>query len=91
MGKVTEETWEFATDAQTGCGAELHTGPELAHCSPMPDDDTAKLAACAPEMARLLLKLADLESGSYCSWCGCSLEHLDGCPLEALLRKAGVR
>jgi hypothetical protein len=65
-----------------------------------PGDSRATLAACAPEMARMLLK-CEWGTEGLCSEChaiGGGKEtppgvdkHEPDCPLDALLRKAGVR
>jgi len=52
----------------------------------------AKLAAAAPDMARLLLTL-EWSSGDFCPCCGQKdgSEHLSHCEWLAVMRKAGVR
>lgn len=61
-----------------------------------PDEEVearAKLAAAAPEMARLLLELeyVDGETWAFCPSCGSRDEHASDCKLMAALRKAGVK
>ena len=62
----------------------------------------ARLAAAAPDMARLLLKLewsdVDYDAATYCPSCWASypwkpsdLGHRDDCEWLAVMRKAGVR
>lgn len=62
----------------------------------------ARLAACAPEMARLLLELECVDlHGNRCPCCTATqfrrsqvdyeLIHKDGCEWLALMKKAGVR
>lgn len=52
-----------------------------------------KLAACAPEMARMLLKFGYCQEDLCCIACYARGEgnHKPDCELLALLRKAGVR
>jgi hypothetical protein len=66
-------------------------------------ESRGRLAACAPEMARLLLKLESTSCRSdmvECPMCGASeysnepgvpVEHDPDCEWVAVLRKAGVR
>lgn len=58
--------------------------------------ERARLAACAPELVRMLLELEwagrDDVLGEICPECwGTKLKGHDDCALDALLRKAGVR
>lgn len=96
--KPREETWE-------AWGLTLHlqgareiiadfahdTAPSTEH-----EDARAKLAACAPEMARMLLEQYVFTGDSAdqtCPTCCMDLfhsEHADGCELQALLKKAGI-
>jgi hypothetical protein len=96
-----EESWGYATRTQTGNCAELHLGDGQQICVQIGIDDEAdayaQLAACAPEMARLLLDLEwahqDPSWGPACPACD-ALEragHGRDCRLERVLRKAGVR
>jgi hypothetical protein len=83
--KPHEETW-------TVLGDDVHIQDGGAHVvGPFGDSATAKLAACAPEMARMLMGL----SAWGCPICeqvvGEGQEHCDDCELDALLRRAGVR
>lgn len=62
----------------------------------------ATLAACAPEMARMLLGRAVYSPSSIpgvdngCDWCDCIKDdimgqHRDDCPWLALMKKAGLK
>jgi hypothetical protein len=91
--KPWEETWAAVSAKQTGGSNELHWGEGQVSCLPWGhiDDDLAacRLAAAAPEMARLLL---DLEH--HHGECGTCFEdfrsHAPDCKWVAVLRKAGV-
>ena len=55
-----------------------------------------RLAACAPEMARMLLGFehagCDRYGDAQCTGCGSTtVGHAEGCAWLALMRKAGVR
>jgi hypothetical protein len=102
MTQVWEETWVVARgdgdevvpaeDADLPHGAQRHVA-----CATRPEN--ARLIACAPEMATLLLKLEWAARECTCPICGCSrgddpaieYGHEDWCALEVVLRKAGVR
>lgn len=49
----------------------------------------ARLAAAAPDLVRVLLRMKSDMGG--CSWCGQWSACLDDCQVDAALRKAGVR
>jgi hypothetical protein len=55
----------------------------------------ARIAACAPELLREVLRLEwreDEDGVGYCAHCaGDAPNHRNDCELDALLRKAGVR
>ena len=62
------------------------------------DGERAKLAACAPEMARMLLAvewqgyMPHMKSTGSCPSCeGDEPRHAPDCAFDALLRKTGVR
>jgi hypothetical protein len=82
--KPWEESWGYATHTQTGNCAELHLGDGQQICVQIGIDDEAdayaQLAACAPEMARLLLDLDDSDMFPDVRR-----------QIVAVLRKAGVR
>ena len=113
--KPHEETWERNADInggiENGAYPIARFTSSVADESPRPDwaehnDARAQLAACAPEMARMLL---DLESAGVqedqvtmcCPVCGGGEPyappkhdkptHRKACALVALLEKAGVR
>lgn len=103
MSKPHEETWiDEGSDGTLLYRDEDGDDIEFGN---IPDPDRARLAAAAPEMARLLLELAAKwvaeQNGGPCYFrCeSCEFEvvkpgsaenHADDCRLVAVLRKAGV-
>jgi hypothetical protein len=109
MTKSWEETWEAekCCDANECCATYLSDdGTEIGRFSGIDDKPfhtaRAKLAAAAPEMARLLLELQNVSypAETYnidgCPVCrgrvddGQHVHHEPDCRLVAVLRKAGV-
>lgn len=90
--KPWEETWEFASEAQTGGNAEVHYGDSQQCVAPFMFDEPARLAAAAPEMARLLKDAYEntRDGNEMCFACGGRSGHQESCALVAVLRKAGV-
>ena len=91
--RLLDETWRCDGDEFVvgPYGSELD-GPLLEMTSNTDEDIArARLAAAAPEMARLLLASPPF-SVADCAWCGISknVDHLPDCKLMAVLRKAGV-
>jgi hypothetical protein len=95
--KPWEETWGFAA---TGCHDGSHRGDDLTYCVAFGHGDEevarARLAAAAPDMARLLLALEVVgdDGPGFCPACGRlrpDEPHKDDCRWVAVLRKAGVR
>jgi len=89
--KPWEETWRAGGMAPRF----VFKGDALAadYVGEMDDADRARLAACAPEMARVLHEVEWHGEDGGCPSCAAMRVqgHFDGCRLEALLRKAGVR
>jgi hypothetical protein len=94
MTKPWEETWEWNGEDVRDPVARVAVlrGPT--------SDEVGKLAAAAPEMARLLLSLEWADGhwsvnhrGGGCLSCGSARDegHREDCRLVAVLRKAGVR
>lgn len=110
--KVWEETWEADNSASSHSGvfiqfrngvggrvlAETFNTPRFTgYAEPGVMLDRAKLAAAAPEMARLLLEAQWASFGNYgscsaCPWCASenNPRHEPDCELVAVLKKAGV-
>lgn len=101
MTKVWEETW---VQTQSCCIRLATTVPTIAWFAAEGsrdgdlDCDRARLAAAAPEMARLLLQLEWTQGGVW-DPAGCHVclggrdsgGHKPDCAYDALMRKAGVR
>ena len=95
--KPHEETWVHESDEGVHF---VTTGPD-GFRGTFDDAECAKLAAQAPAMARLLLKLewsAEPDDGGSCPVCGgwapgvagINAGHHAGCELATVLRAAGV-
>lgn len=89
--KPWEETWAVVETV-----VSRDDGQWLARFSPSPgvspdfEAARARMAAQAPEMARMLLRLQHApENGGACAWCGC-MDCYPDCELGAVLRAAGV-
>jgi hypothetical protein len=89
--KPYEETWHSIDDGmcvglvpESLHGCRLHNATE--------DEAVAKLAACGPEMARMLLayEFNEYETCEYC-YAERGDEHRDDCAWLILMRKAGLR
>jgi hypothetical protein len=93
--KVWEEQWDW--HPRGGGGARLYSDQyEEEWATTWGDDsnDRAKLAAAAPDMARLLIEIEwqGDEVRYRCPSCGGGTPgHESDCALDAVLRKAGVR
>lgn len=98
MTKAIEETWAMHPE----CTQIVTAGGDCVWASEGYDGDAErmKLAACGPEMARMLLALEWDEpgDGGICRVCsgrkwtdGLPKEHEPDCAWLALMRKAGVR
>jgi hypothetical protein len=90
MVKPLDQTW-MATPkgVQDQCGALVFHAPALTEEA----GPTVRLAAKAPEMARMLLVLAGGTQDPYCNGCGHlgrNLAHKDDCDLWRVLVEAGV-
>lgn len=104
--KPHEETWTL-DPKEAGvvlCPVPIHEEQRnhilMAPINGEPGDSRAKLAACAPEMARMLLALEvdSLDGDEYpaCPVCGGTVSqkkafHFSACAIDGLLKKAGVR
>lgn len=98
--KPWEETWEAIiwmhdVEQRPIWAVETNHNPpragevELPICEFSPGDaERAKLAAAAPEMARMLLELE--WHHAECLVCGETHKHAPDCRLSALLRKGGI-
>jgi hypothetical protein len=87
--KPWEETWHYDHNDETIATAdgEYVANTELGESS----GARAKLAAAAPEMARLLLEMVPLvEMDDVCPTCCCRTEHAADCRLVLVLLKAGA-
>ena len=111
--KVWDETWKAVHDGRIDAWDIVeddqdetmlaHRGNFLTCHDPGVDEARAKLAAVAPEMARLLLELENVvypaETGNIdgCPICrgwvdrSDEVRHEDDCRWVAVLRKAGVK
>lgn len=112
--KPWEETWEAGRYGDDGpvVGVFDSEGTGVATTNVLDrggsprtgSEDRARLAACAPEMARLLLEAEwkggftypyDTGTTSCCPWCDAegdnTREHKPGCAWLALMKKAGIR
>lgn len=78
------ETWR----AGGSVGLTLYAGDTL--IGVLDTQEHARLAACAPEMARMLLALEWADGGARCPVCG-GLQHAADCAWLLLMRKAGLR
>lgn len=96
--KVLDETWELTRTDVENVGdwvlsmfTDDEDAPEFIADFPVEEEARARLAAAAPEMARLLVELERYECGQ--GKCGiCRVRgHEPDCRLIAVLRKAGVR
>lgn len=88
--KVEEESWWVEPGAQdivlrSSSGSAARFGGRLA---PDVDRERAMLAAQAPSMARLLVRL--LQRGDRCICCGRDVAPGHECELTAMLKRAGV-
>lgn len=95
--KVWEEAWEYyAPNGFAGFFAK-HVGKQHRGSLFEGTDDTederarARLAAAAPELARVLLAVEFDAHGGFCPSCRGLGYHKPECTLDAALRKAGVR
>lgn len=97
--KPYEETWDWAErggDDPLRGAARLYSDnhdEEWATTWGKASRDRAKLAAQAPAMARLLVKLAriDFDAGEGCGSCFAGdADHSPSCELASVLRAAGV-
>ena len=100
--RAWEETWRLGEEKSRTVELEvvggprfgyLQTGPHFMLPAQQSDADfaraRARLAAAAPEMARLLLEAHHIKDRA-CFDCGRVLIHRGDCQIVALLRKAGV-
>lgn len=101
MTKPHEETWRFCpSEAHSGFvafpqGGEMVVKYDPANYSHDEGAARARLAAQAPAMARLLLKVEwVIREGelrcTMCGWLKVEGEHATDCELAAVLRAAGV-
>jgi hypothetical protein len=90
-----EETWEAREATYGGWQVRCESQTWL-NADPWRAEEHCRLAAAAPEMARLLLELGEQphpnDNGYRCPACGADEDpdHFDDCRLVAVLRKAGV-
>ncbi len=93
MTKPWEETWErqhLVVGVAGGGPSVFGSGIGVPYTKEEGDRERAvlDLGACAPELARMLLKLRN-EGGTHCAVCD-MVEHTEDCEWAALMRKAGV-
>lgn len=101
--KPWEETWAYQAircrivveEPGGNYFAIMDLDHDAQHQPPAVADARGRLAAAAPEMARLLLKLEIVGDGGpgFCPACGVwrpDYPHKDDCEWVAVLRKAGV-
>lgn len=91
MTKPWEETWTFDDDNSAVHFPDHTSGLQLGG-APVENSvamGRLQLAAAAPEMARMLMRVADLPHNDDCPVCN-TWPHADECKLILVLRKAGV-
>jgi len=106
--KPWEESWTAVSAKQSGNCNELHYGEGQHGCIPWGYDDddfaSAKLAAAAPEMARIIIEMACSRNCDYCYQKIDRYEsppgsgelmpywhcHSDLCPIRVVMAKAGI-
>lgn len=97
--KPWQESW-FEHDGDVWNGSDHIMSVRAPDCSDAEAAQRGRLAAAAPEMARLLLELQDghcvpvgYDNHHACVFCdspGPDVKHEQDCKLMAVLRKAGV-
>lgn len=89
--KAFEETWAANCPDEPRTIYRIVRGRSVRAVGTLYSVAEAQLAACAPELVRMLLARDELGDGR-CSFCGKNCEYHDAeCAYDALLRKAGVR
>jgi hypothetical protein len=95
MTKPHEEEWyREGTQTIRAKGVPGGLGADCSMTIATVEPNRGNLIACAPEMARMLLKLEwPMCNADYCYECGRKKRfgHAPTCALDALLRKAGAR